>query len=554
MLAPSKTKLVCTIGPASESPEIMLQMLHAGMNIARLNFSHGDFSWHRTAIDNLRRAARTAGKRVTIMADLPGPKMRIGQLSEEPIELKRGDVFTLTTNEIIGDRHRVAVSFPRLPAVVKLGDVLFLNDGIIQLEVVRVEGQDVQCRLLVGGELRSRKGLNLPGIDLGVSAFTEHDHDCLKSALENGVDAVSQSFVEWPADVEAVRKAAAELGHHPYVIAKIERAAALHRVDEILKAADGIMIARGDLGVEIPLETIAVVQKQLISRANLLGKPVITATQMLQSMVDHYRPTRAEATDVANAILDGTDCVMLSEESAMGKFPVEAVRMLAKIAVATEPHRLDGRLREAFADDDRDVHLVELISRNVQRTVAHLAPTAVIVPTATGRTARMISRFKLPVWITAASPEETTCHGLQFSYGVHPVYEPEPSRDWTTFARRWVQSEGLADGLVVLTEGPSRGNPEANYRLEIIDLRPGREWNHEPSQHGRVPGDQARRPNSTRGNQDVPRRLMKHTDGTRNPVGTLMKDNPVKRLAAFGQSIWLDYIRRNLIVSGELRR
>ena len=489
-LAPSKTKLVCTIGPASDSPEIMLQMLHAGMNIARLNFSHGDFGWHRTAVANLRRAARTAGKRVTIMADLPGPKIRIGQLAEEPIELKQDDEFTLTTNEIIGDRQRVFVNFPHLAAVVKRGDMLFLNDGSIQLEVVKIEGRDVQCRLLAGGELRSRKGLNLPGIDLGVSAFTEHDQDCLKAALENGVDAVSQSFVEGQADVEAVRKAAAELGHHPFVIAKIERAGALHRIDEILAAADGIMIARGDLGVEIPLETIAVVQKQLIGRANVLGKPVITATQMLQSMVDHCRPTRAEATDVANAILDGTDCVMLSEESAMGKFPVEAVRMLARIAAATEPHRIDGRWREPFADYDRDgdVHLVELISRNVQRTVAHLVPTAVIVPTATGRTARMISRFKLPVWIAAASPEETTCHGLQFSYGVHPVYEPEPSRDWTTFARRWVQSEGLADGLVVLTEGPSPGNPEANHRLEIIDLRPDRVWNNDP----RMTKDQTR--------------------------------------------------------------
>jgi pyruvate kinase len=472
MLAPNKTKLVCTIGPASDSPEIMLQMLRAGMNIARLNFSHGDFAWHKTAIDNLRRAARTAGKRVTIMADLPGPKIRIGQLAEEPIDLKRGDVLTLTTNEIIGDRQRVFVNFLRLPAVVKPGDVLFLNDGIIQLEVVRIEGKDVQCRLLVGGELRSRKGLNLPGIDLGVSAFTEHDHDCLKFALENDVDAVSQSFIETPADVDAVRKAAADLGRHPFIIAKIERAGALAHVNEILKAADGIMIARGDLGVETPLERMAVVQKQLISRANLLGKPVITATQMLESMVDHYRPTRAEATDVANAILDGTDCVMLSEESAMGKFQVEAVNMLARIAAATEPYRTDVRVREAFADYDRDgdVHLVDLISRNVQHTVAHLAPTAVIVLTATGYTARMVSRFKLPVWIAAVSSEEATCDGLQFSYGVSPVHALEHSGDWSAFIRRWVRNEGLAEGLVVLTEGPSRDNPEVNPRLEIFDL------------------------------------------------------------------------------------
>ena len=479
-LAPNKTKLVCTIGPTSDSPEIMLQMLHARMNIARLNFSHGDFAWHRTAIDNLRRAGRTADKRVTIMADLPGPKMRIGQLAEEPIELKRGDTFILTTNEIIGDRQHVFVNFPRLPAVVKPGNVLFLNDGIIKLEVVRVEGKDVQCHLLVGGELRSRKGLNLPGINLGVSAFTDHDHDCLKFALENGVDAVSQSFVETSADIDAVRKAATALGYHPFIIAKIERAGALVHIDDILKAADGIMIARGDLGVETPMERIALLQKQLTSRANLRGKPVITATQMLESMVDHYRPTRAEATDVANAILDGTDCVMLSEESAMGKFPVESVNMLARIAAATEPCRTDVRIREAFANDDRDIHFVDLMSRNVQYTVAHLAPKAVIIPTATGHTARMVSRFMLPVWIAAVSPDETICHGLQFSYGVSPVHAPEYSTDWDTFARSWLKNEGLADGLVVLAEGPSQNNPKVNHRLEIIDLRPGCVWNNGP--------------------------------------------------------------------------
>jgi pyruvate kinase len=473
-LAVNKTKLVCTIGPASSSPEILLQMLQSGMNIARLNFSHGDFAWHKMVIDNLRRTARTANKHLTIMADLPGPKIRIGQIADEPIELKQGDAFTLTTNESIGNRQRVFVNFPRLPAVVKQGDILFLNDGMIQLEVVKVEDEDIQCHLLVGGELRSYKGLNLPGIDLGLSALTEHGHDCLKFALENGVDAISQSFVETPADVDAVRQAAAALGYCPFIIAKIERAGALARIDEILAAADGIMIARGDLGVETPIERIAVVQKQLIRRANLLGKPVITATQMLESMVDHSSPTRAEATDVANAILDGTDCVMLSEESAMGKFPVEAVNMLVKIAAATEPHRSDARIQEAFAKLDRDGHvrLVDLISRNVQQAVAHLSPIAVIVPTVTGHTARMVCRFKLPVWIAAVSPEEATCQGLQFSSGVFPVHAAEHSRDWNAFARQWARSAGLADGLVVLTEGPSRVNPKANHRMEIIDLRP----------------------------------------------------------------------------------
>jgi len=475
-LAASKTKIVCTIGPASASPEILLQMVQAGMNIARLNFSHGDFAWHKTAIDNLRRAARKTGKRVTIMADLPGPKLRIGRMAEEPIELKRGDAFTLTTKESIGNRQRAFVSFPRLPAAVKRGDVLFLSDGMIQLQVEKVEGREIRCRLLVGGELRSYKGLNLPGIDLGLGALTERGRDYLKFALENGVDAIGQSFVETPKDVESVRAAAAELGHNPFIIAKIERAGALTRIDEILAAADGIMIARGDLGVETPIERMAVVQKQLIRRANLLGKPVITATQMLESMVDHPGPTRAEATDVANAILDGTDCAMLSEESAMGKFPVEAVNMLVKIAAATEPYRPDAPILEDIADLARggDVRLVDLISRNVQQAVARLAPTAVIVPTVTGHTARMVCRFKLPVWIAAVSPEEATCQGLQFSYGVSPVHAAEHSRDWNAFARQWTQSAGLPSGLVLLTEGPSRLNPRANHRMEIIDLRPER--------------------------------------------------------------------------------
>ncbi len=467
----------------------MRQLLQAGMNIARLNYSHGDFAKHKAVIADLRQAAQAAGQQLTIMADLPGPKIRIGLLTQEVVELQRGEVFTLTTDEIIGDARRVSVNFPRLPQVVKPGDVLFLNDGIIQVAVTQVTGNEVACRVLVGGELRSHKGLNLPGIELGVSAFTAHDHECLKSALANGVDAISQSFVEGSADVEAVRRAAAELGHHPFIIAKIERAGALAHLDEILQAADGVMIARGDLGVEIPMERIAVVQKQLTCKASLLGKPVITATQMLESMVDHARPTRAEATDVANAILDGTDCVMLSEESATGKFPVEAVKMLARIAVATEPHRVHGRMREVFADYDRvhEVPLVKLMSHNVQQTVDHLAPTVVIVATVTGHKARLISRFKLPVWTVAVSRAAATCQALQFSYGVYPTHAPELPQDWNAFAREWVQSQGLPLGLVVLTSGPSPDHPEANHRLEVMDLTQGKPAG-EPPKNGHCHG------------------------------------------------------------------
>ena len=472
-LPANKTKIVCTVGPASESPEVIQQMIRAGMNVARLNFSHGDFSSHKKVIESLRAAARAAGRRLAIMADLPGPRMRIGQLADEPIELKPGNSFTLTTEDIVGDRGRVSVSFARLPQAVKPGDTLFLNDGLIQLEAVKVKGSEVKCQVLVGGELRSRKGLNLPGIDLGISAFTEHDHNCLKFAMEQGVDAISQSFVENRADIDAVRDAAAALGHNPFIIAKIERAGALKHIDGILEATDGIMIARGDLGVEIPIERIAAVQKDLMRQANLRSKPVITATQMLESMTGNLRPTRAEATDVANAILDGTDCVMLSGESAMGKYPVEAVAMLAKIAAAIEPRRPSHPAREALKTYSRNGNpsLTDLIALSVETTLGHVCPAAVIVPTRSGATARSITRFRLPVWITAVSSQETTCQGLQFSYGVYPVLEPDHPDDWNAFAQNWLRSHGVEGNLVILTEGPSSKHPEANNRMELIDLK-----------------------------------------------------------------------------------
>ena len=471
-LPPHKTKIVCTIGPASESPEILKEMIRVGMNVARLNFSHGDFPGHKRVIENLRAAAREAGHRLAILADLPGPKIRIGQFGKEPIELKPGETFTLTTDEVLGDSQRVSVSFSTLPQSVKAGDMIFLNDGFIQLEVLGINGREVPCRVIVGGELRSRKGLNLPGIDLGITAFTDHDRRCLQFALENGVDAVSQSFVESGKDLNAVRQAAASLGFSPFIIAKVERSRALSHIDEILDAADGIMIARGDLGVEIPIEQIALVQKQLMRKANLLGKPVITATQMLESMTDNRRPTRAEATDVANAILDGTDCVMLSGESAMGKYPVESAAMLAKIAAVIEPYRPAHYIRETLQGVGRGdrTRLTDLIALSVETTLERISPAAVFVPTHSGATARSIARFRPPVWITAVSSQESTCQRLQFSYGVYPVREPDHPEDWNAFARKWLQDHEVEGNLVVLTEGPSAKHPEANNRMEIIDL------------------------------------------------------------------------------------
>ena len=321
----------------------MAALLRAGMDVARLNFSHGDFDTHARNIARLREAAGRVGRRLAIMADLPGVKIRIGELREEPVELAAGDAVVLTTEAIVGDARRFAVNFPRLPQAVRPGDKLFLNDGLISLKVTGVDGNEVRCEVRAGGELASRKGLGLPGIDLGVSAFTERDRECLRFALEHGIDAVSQSFVASADDVREVRDAAAALGHGPFVIAKMERARAIDNLEGILEAADGLMVARGDLGVELPIAGMAVVQKRLMRAANRAGKPVITATQMLESMTVHRRPTRAEATDVANAILDGTDAVMLSAESAMGRYPVEAVKMLAGIAAAAPGAHAGGR-------------------------------------------------------------------------------------------------------------------------------------------------------------------------------------------------------------------
>ena len=477
MLIPNrKTKIIATIGPASEQPEVLRALIRAGLDVARLNFSHGNPEYHTGLISAIRDAAVEVGRRVAIMGDLPGPKMRIGDLEHEPVDLVRDQLFTLTTEPGIGQADRVSVTFPDLPAAVKPGDRLFLNDGFILLKAVEVTDTDVICNVRAGGELRSRKGLNLPGIDLGISAFTEDDHHWLRFAAEHQLDAVSQSFVASAVDIEAVRSAAKALDYAPFIIAKIERASALDNLDGILDTADGIMVARGDLGVEIPIETIAVAQRRITEQANLRGKPVITATQMLESMVTLRRPTRAEATDVANAILGGTDCVMLSAESAMGRFPVESVEMLAAIAAAIEPERDNRLLAQALGayGDGRQLRAVDLIARSVYHTVERSAPQAVVVPTRSGNTARSIARFRLPCWVVALSPTPSTCQALKFSYGVLAVDVESDLPDWSEYVRCWLADKGIKEGLVLLTQGPSEEHPCGNHRLEILELSPER--------------------------------------------------------------------------------
>lgn len=467
-----KTKIVCTIGPASESQNTLEGMIRSGMDVARLNFAHGDLDSHGRTIANIRAAAIAVGRRVSIMGDLPGPKMRIGHLADEPVELERGQSFILQTDEVEGDSHRASLSFRGLPRAVTPGDKIFINDGFIELEVREVRDQEVRCRVTVGGELRSHKGVNLPGIDLGISAFTDNDRELLRFACEQGLDAIGQSFVQGPADIQAVRAAAASLNYAPFIIAKIERSRAVENLEAILESTDGIMVARGDLGVEIPIEEIALAQKHIIRRANLIGRPVITATQMLESMVTYRRPTRAEATDVANAILDGTDCLMLSEETAAGNYPVEAVAVMTRIARVTEPHCRTGHVAKlleterARAEISRD----DLVSLSIHLTVETLSPEAVVTPTMSGATARRVGRFRLPVWIIAVSSNESTCQDLQFSYGVYPVHETARPVSWERYTRDWLARHGVDKNLALLTLGTGTGHTGGTNQIEVVDL------------------------------------------------------------------------------------
>jgi len=468
----NKTKIVCTIGPASRHPKILERMIRAGMNVARLNMAHGDTAYHEETIRQVRAAAAATGRRIAILADLPGPKMRLGKLPGPGRELRSDEPVTLTADPANADQNAITMDFQGLAEVVKPGTTIFLNDGFLQLQVKSVIGPHIHCRVQVGGVIRSHNGINVPGIIIPGSQFTANDQRLLEFVLQQNVDAVSISFVQNAQDVIQVRELSANLGKQPFLVAKIERANAVKCIDEILEAADAIMVARGDLGVETPIETIAMTQKLLIERANLLGKPVITATQMLESMVHNRRPTRAEATDVANAILDGTDCIMLSEESAIGNYPVDAVKTMAKIAHVTEAHHIEPRVRKDLLGKRRtDKRRVEdVVAIEVFTAVERLQPRLVIAPTDSGATPRRLSRFKLPYWIVAFSISEATCQQLCFTYGVVPIKMPASEQPWRQVTRAWCAEHGITTGRIVMTHGPSRTKPKDSNFVEVFSL------------------------------------------------------------------------------------
>jgi len=418
-----RTKIVATLGPATSTPERIAGLIRAGMNVARLNFSHGTHAEHAARIAMVRRAAAEAGRHVAILQDLQGPKIRTGPLENgQPVELVAGQRFVITTEPIVGNANRVSTTYRALPLDVRPRDRILLSDGLIELVVIGHTDTEVETEVVHGGRLREHQGINLPGVRVSAPAATEKDFVDLAFGLEQGVDYVALSFVRRASDVREVKEFIRRAGKQTPVIAKIERPEALDVLPEILAEADGIMVARGDLGVEMPPERVPIVQKQIIAAANRAMLPVITATQMLESMIHNPRPTRAEASDVANAILDGTDAVMLSGETAAGAYPIEAVQMMALIADAVE----DSLIGSPHSTSPRwEITTAQSTPRAIAAaacTIANALPVRfIVVLTQSGASARLVSHYRPQVPILAFCPSEETARRTSLYWGVTPI-------------------------------------------------------------------------------------------------------------------------------------
>ncbi len=417
-----KTRIVCTIGPASSSPDTMERLIKAGMDVARLNFSHGTYSGHLKSMRYIKKTAGRLRRNVAVMQDLSGPKIRTGPVAGEGVVLRTGSTIRLTPRRIKGTEEVVSITYGRLARDIEKGDRILLSDGDIELRVEAQKDRDVICRVLTGGLLTSRKGVNIPSGRLSIPSLTRKDREDIRFGLAHGADMAALSFVRRADDVRRLKRLMRAAGRDVPVIAKIEKPEALQDIEGILLEADGIMVARGDLGVEIPLEDVPAVQKLLIRKANQAGKPVITATQMLRSMVESPRPTRAEVTDVANAVMDGTDAVMLSEETAAGRYPVQAVRMMDRIAKAAESQFEEpGGLKEPY---EGKAGIPDEISYSAYRMAQSMNARAIITPTRSGYTARLISRYRPRAEIIALSPNRDTVKNLALVWGVRAYHTP----------------------------------------------------------------------------------------------------------------------------------
>lgn len=470
ILKTRRTKIVCTIGPATATPEAVEKLIRAGMDVARLNFAHGNYTEHGRYIRMLRQAARASGNRLAILQDLPGPKDRTGRLKQGSVRIREGTELVLTTRRVVGDERRISVGLESLARDVEPGNTIYLNDGAIRLQVIGTDGVDIRCRVMVGGELGENKGINVPGVTLSTPSVTRKDLEHLRFGIHQGVDLVALSFVREAGEIHRVREVLRRQGGKQLLIAKIEKSEALKNIDSILDAADGVMVARGDLGVEIDIERVPLVQKEIIRKCNCLGKPVIVATQMLESMVNSPRPTRAEVTDVANAIFDGADAVMLSQETAIGRYPFEAVSTMSKIAMETEivlPYDdiLEARGRDQIPETD------DAISYAACHIADQIGAAAVVAFTTSGSTARRVSRYRPKAPVIAITSSEVVCRQLALSWGVRAFVVPEAgnlgelfSRGASVARRSGVAKKGDA---VVITGGVPVGVPGSTNLVKV---------------------------------------------------------------------------------------
>ena len=468
-----KTKIICTIGPASESEEVLTAMCQAGMDTARLNFSHGTHEEHLQKIQTLKKVRTKLGIPLPIMLDTKGPEYRLKTFANKKIELKTGDKFTLTTDDIIGDETRVAVSYDRLPKELTVGEKILVNDGLVELVVDEIKGNDIICTVTQGGALSDRKSMNFPGKVMKHEYLSEQDKEDLLFGIENGVDFVAASFVSNKQNAMDLRRFLNDHGGREIaIIAKIENRDGVNNLDEICEVVSGVMVARGDLGVEIPFEEVPAIQKMMTSKCRIKGKRVVTATEMLESMIENPRPTRAEASDVANAVYEGTSAIMLSGETANGAHPVEAVATRAKIAEYTEHHLNYEKL---FATTEYQINSnLDAISHAVCSMAVDVKAKAIVVNSITGITARMVSRFRCPADIIGTTTDTKTWRRLKLSWGVTPILNEKYDSQELMF------EEGIRDAIeilnlkagdkIVLTGGTIDGSPGNTDTIKVVTV------------------------------------------------------------------------------------
>ena len=467
-----KTKIVCTIGPASESPEILEQLIKAGMNVARLNFSHGDHDEHLTRIQRIRQISKDLDQPVGIMLDTKGPEIRTHKMAEDVVHITKGDTVRVSMKEVAGTKEKFSVTYENLIHDVEVGMQLLLDDGLIELQIKEIDfdNDEIVTTALNTGVLKDNKGVNVPGASLNLPGLTEKDRSDILFGLENGINFIAASFVRRTSDVLEIKELLEENDSlHVQIIPKIENQEGVDNLDEIISVADGLMVARGDLGVEIPVEEVPIVQKEMIDKCRSAGKPVITATQMLDSMQQNPRPTRAEASDVANAIFDGTDAIMLSGETAAGSYPVEAVRTMSNIAVRTETSLVDQDAYALRAFDQSDT--TEAIGQAVGHTAKNLNIGTIIAATESGHTARMISKYRPKADIVAMTFTKEAALSLTLKWGVQPYIaeKPESTDDMFNVAARFVVEEDYAKegDLIIITAGVPVGESGTTNLMKI---------------------------------------------------------------------------------------